>query len=128
MKADHDHHVHLQNVPGCIHCKCMFSIVMLLHHLYYNLCKVHSSSESLIYVIEYIMSPPRSHCTTKYGIILYHDFYRTVPSQSLTLVRTCAAKGYCSRSVGRSVNLFLCRSICFSARFLSNRGCCRCQT
>ena len=42
----------------------------------------------------------------------------------LTLARACAAKGYCSRSVG----LFLGRLICFSARFLSNRGCCRCQT
>ena len=34
----------------------------------------------------------------------------------LTLARACAAKGYCSRSVG----LF--------PRFLSNRGCCRYQT
>ena len=38
----------------------------------------------------------------------------------LTLARACAAKGYCSRSVG----LFLGRLICFSARFLFNRGCC----
>ena len=37
---------------------------------------------------------------------------------SLTLARACAAKGYCSRLVGR----FVC------PRFLSNRGCCRYQT
>ena len=42
----------------------------------------------------------------------------------LTLARACAAKGYCSRSVGRSVGL----SVGVSARFLSNRGCCRYQT
>ena len=44
----------------------------------------------------------------------------------LTLARACAAKGYCSRStapVGRVGQL-----ICFSARFLSNSVCCRCQT
>ena len=38
----------------------------------------------------------------------------------LTLARACAAKDYCSRSVGRSVGL----SVGLSARFLSNHGCC----
>ena len=50
----------------------------------------------------------------------------------LTLARTCTANGYCSWSVGRSVrrlvNLLVCDFVSFSARFLSNRGCCRYQT
>ena len=46
----------------------------------------------------------------------------------LTLARTCAAKGYCSRSVGRSVSRSVCVSVYLFPRFLSNRGCCRYQT
>ena len=50
---------------------------------------------------------------------------------SLTLARACAAKGYCSRSVGRFVRRFVRRRFVrrFVRRFfLSNRGCCRYQT
>ena len=67
----------------------------------------------------------------------------------LTLARACAAKGYCSRSVGRSVGVHVSVGLCVGLfprfvgvsvgvsvglcvglflRFLSNRGCCRYQT
>ena len=46
----------------------------------------------------------------------------------LTLARACAAKGYCSRSVGRSVGRSVCLCVYLFPRFLSNRGCCRYQT
>ena len=48
----------------------------------------------------------------------------------LTLARTCAAKGYCSRSVYLSVGRSVCLCVCvyLFPRFLSNRGCCRYQT
>ena len=49
-------------------------------------------------------------------------------SFSLTLARACAAKGYCSPSVRRSVGRSVGRSVSLWTRFLSNRGCCRYQT
>ena len=64
-----------------------------------------------------------------YSVCHFAHARPTMPSISLVNPRCiCAAWGYCSRcvcqSVGRSVGL----SVCLSARFLSNRGCCRYQT
>ena len=53
-------------------------------------------------------------------VISLREGYALLKCFSLTLARACAAKGYCSRSV--------CRFVGLSARFLSNRGCCRYQT
>ena len=59
-----------------------------------------------------------------------------MPSRITAVNSSHKIKGYCSRSVcrsvGRSVGRSVCRSVglsvCVSARFLSNSGCCRYQT